>query len=322
MKIGKFEFQLPKFGSFRKRVAFPKIPASAMGKKKFAVNAEAILRSPILYNTLAILTCSYFVASFFAKALLPFLPDTHTAKPRAVIKTVDMNQYDSIYTRNLFNEKGLIPDLDASKFGDGTPVKTSLPLNLMGVIVVEDSLKSVASVEDRGSNQVIAVRVNDAIVPNTVVQKIEENKLIFLNKSTGRREFIDLPVDGPMPSIRLVKDSGGGGIKETSPGRFQIDRKLVDKTLSNLGVALTQARCVPNFEGGKPAGYRCGEIVPGSIYDQLGMKNDDVICGINGQSINDPGKAFEIFGQLKSMNNVEICINRHGAISNMNYDIN
>lgn len=303
------------------------------GRPKFALpqlstpkgtwfSIENLYRRSFLYNALAIIVCAYFVADFLSIATAPLIPEITSPKaPPALAAQKNLQSYTTILSRNLFNEKGLIPETDDSSGFDGPPVKTSLPLNLMGVIVVQDELKSVASIEDRGSNQVIAVRVNEPITPETLVQKIESNKVIFINKNSGRREFVDLPKEGVLPTVRAKStSSAGSGIQKASETNYQIPREEVDKTLSNLNEVLTQARCVPNFENGRPSGYRCFQIVPGSIYDKLGMKDGDVISEINGQSINDPGKAFEIFGQLRTMSSVDLRLKRGTQSLNMHYD--
>lgn len=282
----------------------------------------ALRRYTFLTNALAIVLCSYFVADFLSTAATPFIPEPKAPAPLQSSRTTQKNiaQYNAIFTRNLFNERGLIPDTDDMGTDGGPPVKTSLPLNLLGVIVVTDELKSVASVEDRGSNSVVAVRVNDLINPEALVQKIEQTKLIFFNKGTGRREFIDLPQDVMSLSTRSAKGAGGA-IQQVSETHFLIPKAEVDKALTNINEILTQARCVPNFENGRPAGYRCFQIVPGSIYEKLGLKENDVICGLNGQPVNDPGRAFEVFNQLRSLNQIEICINRNGQVLNYVHDI-
>ncbi len=284
---------------------------------------ETLYKKKFIYNSLAIIACCYFVADFLSSATAPFIPELNSPKaPLSMQQQKNISQYNQILSRNLFNEKGLIPETDDSGGFDGPPVKSSLPLNLMGVIVVQDELKSVASVEDKGSNQVIAVRVNELITPDAVVQKIESNKVIFVNKATGRREYIDLPKDAIAPTVRSASSgkSAGSGIQKSSETSFVIEHSEVDKTLANLNEVLTQARCVPNFENGRPSGYRCFQIVANSIYDKLGMKDGDVICGINGQALNDPGKAFEVFGQLRTMSNADLCLKRGEQVLNMHYD--
>ena len=103
--------------------------------------------------------------------------------------------------------------------------------------------------------------------------------------------------------------------------RFTVQRDEIEKNLANLNKILTQARAIPHFENGSPAGYKLFQIVPGSIYDKLGLKNGDIIRGVNGEAIKNPQKAFEMLNDFKSLNSVELEIKRDGNVSNMIYDI-
>lgn len=288
---------------------------------------EKVYRKSFIYNSVAAVICAYFVADFMSLALSPWYPAMEQPRPRRsmMLPQKDITAFNNIFTRNLFNIKGLIPDNDETGAGlKAPPVRTSLPLNLLGVIVVSDELKSVASVEDKGSNQVLAVRVNEPLVSGTSVQKIESNRVIFINRNTERREFIELPKDVLTATARKASKPGAAaGIVNNGGGHYSIDRKEVDAALTNLNEVLTQARCLPNFEAGKPSGYRCFQIVPGSIYDKLGMQENDVITSINGQPINDPAKAFTLLTSLRdqSTRNIELTLNRGGRVMNLQYDI-
>lgn len=308
---------------------FGKFNLAAMQNSFQKIDWEKLYRKSFLYNSVVVVICAYFIADFAVIALSPWYPASEAPRARMVSNRdkKDITRYDGIYARNLFNEKGLIPEADDGGAGyNGPPVRTSLPLSLLGVIVVQDQLKSVASVEDKGANQVVAVRVNEQIAANAIVQKIENDRVIFINKNTERREYVELPKDAISATRRAApsKPSAGQGIVNAGNNRFAIDRKEVDSVLSNFNEVLTQARCIPNFEGGKPNGYKCFQIVPGSIYDKLGMKDGDVICGINGESVNDPAKAFQLLGALKdqSTRSIALCLSRNGQIMNMQYDIN
>ncbi|MBI2711865.1 MAG: PDZ domain-containing protein [Bdellovibrio sp.] len=75
------------------------------------------------------------------------------------------------------------------------------------------------------------------------------------------------------------------------------------------------------MENGVPAGYKLFQIVPGSIYEKLGLVNGDVIAGVNGSPITDPGKAFEMISELKTSSHLELQVKRDGKPQTYTYDI-
>lgn len=296
--------------------SFDRIP------RDFKFNEQSLL----YMNLAAVAIVSYFTADLAATLVNPMIPERTVMKRSAgavdTVRTLD--DYAIIATRNLFNKDGLIPDTGGQEMDlSGPAVKSSLPLDLIGIILVKDRMKSVASVNDRSANEVVSVKINEPINKTAILKEIEPSRIIFYNNRTNRKEFIELP-ESKM-TLRTRKDvktaSVGAGIQKISDTQMQIDRAEVDKALGNLNQILTQARCTPHTENGRPAGYRCFQIVPGSIYDQIGMKNGDIICGINGEEISDMSKALKLFEELKSANRVELCIKRNRQTMNMVYDI-
>lgn len=63
-------------------------------------------------------------------------------------------------------------------------------------------------------------------------------------------------------------------------------------------------RCVPNFENGQPAGYKCFDSLPTGNFQKLGLKNGDTIQTIDGQPVNDPQKAMELLNQKPKKLNI------------------
>lgn len=283
-------------------------------------------KSIMYMNIAAVAMVSYFTADLAATIINPKIPERKVIKRNGNVsdRPKSLDDYAIITDRNLFNKDGLIPSSGSlSPDLSGPAVKSSLPLDLVGVILVKDRLKSVASVNDRSANQVISVKINEPINKSAILKEIERDRIIFFNNRTNRKEFIELPKDKSQLRLttRAAKPSAGAGITKVSDTQMSIDRSEVDKALGNLNQILTQARCTPHTENGRPAGYRCYQIVPGSIYDKIGMKNGDIICGINGEEISDMSKALKLFEELKTSTRIELCIKRNRQTMNMVYDI-
>ncbi len=267
------------------------------------------------------------LVAFFVEKLIPE-PPTNRIRP-GLVESGGMKQfadYQVIITRNLFSSLGRIPgdEVQGVPNQDNDPVKTTLPLNLIGTVILKNETRSVATIEDKGDNQVYPMRIDDELPGKIKVLSIEPFKVIFRNIASGRKEFVDMPEEGNGTKISVGSLSSAkkapGGIEQTAPNNFNIPRTELDKYLSNINDVLTQARAIPHFENGQPAGYKLIQIVKGSVYEKLGLKDGDILCGVNGENINDPARAFEIMGQLKTASALELCVKRDGRQTTQSYN--
>lgn len=280
--------------------------------------------------------CSFFISDLTALLLGEWIPDPRMLRFKmnqrnSAQKVKTIESYQVIFSRNLFNSKGMIPgDISEETHLNAPAVKTSLPLNLVGTLILKNELLSIATIEDKATSLVYALRFEDEIPNKIQIFKIEPKKVTFINKNSGKKEYIEI-IDDLIMSPRMIQSSPNLGskassnetpIEKLSPTQFSVARTEVDKALSNLHNVLTQARAIPNFENGAPAGYKLFQIVPGSIYDKLGLMNGDTLIGLNGEAVNDPGKAFEMLNQLKTSNHLELQIKKDdGKSLNYVYDI-
>ena len=278
---------------------------------------------------LTVVLSVYFFADVTALLVENYIPEPPVSRGSSLSgenRRKFLDDYAAIWGRNLVNSQGLIPGEDQPnqvQDNGGQPVRTSLPFNLIGTLILVDEVRSIATIEDRSVQQVFPVRVEDEIPQKAKIIKVEARKVTFINTASGRREFIDMPED-PITNnarVQVGKPSVGATI-EKQGNNYTVAKSEVDKALTDFNQVLTQARAVPNFENGLPAGYKLFQIVPGSIYDKLGLKNGDVISSLNGESINDPAKAFEMLGQLKGgASHMELGVKRDGRVENKVYDI-
>ncbi len=104
------------------------------------------------------------------------------------------------------------------------------------------------------------------------------------------------------------------GVRQVADNRYEIDRNVIDSTLSNLNTIATQARIVPSFKNGVANGFKLFSIQPGSIYSSIGIENGDVVQRVNGYEINSPEKALELYQKLKESGHVTIELERGGQV--------
>lgn len=269
---------------------------------------------------------AYFMAdtvSLFTESMIPEAPIVPAPKiVKKVEKTRTLEQYSAITSRNIFSSKNIIPE--DKDLENGPARKTALPLNLVGTMVLKDELKSIASIEDKSANMIFPVRVEDTVQNKIRVTKIEHLRVTFVNLSTGHLEYVEILDDFPQlnvsgPAASTPKNVGG--VTQTSENKFEIEKSVIEKGLSNISQVLQSARAVPNFENGMANGYRIVEIDAGSLFESMGIKKNDVISGINGEPLNDPGKAFQLFNEIRNVQHLELNVIRNGRKSVINYDV-
>ncbi len=280
---------------------------------------------------------SFFLADLTSLLLGRFIPEPppiRVARSSSVnfraARTLDA--YQAIFSRNLFSSRGIIPgdelggDALANDGGlDGPATRTTLPIHLVGTIILKDELRSLATIEDKTAAQVYPVRVDDEVPGKFRVLMVGARRVEFINTSTGRKEYVELPEDTNISNPRITlggpKKGAVPGIEQTAPNQFNIAKSAIDAAMADMSKVLTQARAVPHNENGQMVGFKLFSIVPGSIYDQLGLKNGDLLCGVNGEPVNDPAKAMTLVTGIKDMSRLELCVKRDGRTQNYNYDI-
>ena len=274
-----------------------------------------------LLALLGVIGADYSILVIRPKLLPAQPPPARRLAPVQTLAT-DRHAYDIILSHNIFNSDQKIPEpVGQSKEKnrlDAPPVLSSLPLALMGTIVHVNPLRSVATITLKSKNEQLPFRVDQTIPDNLAkVTKIERNKVIFRNIATQRLEYIEMKEDAKLNfGVAGFQPKQVGEVKQNSDTDFELKGDDVKKLTSNLPELLQQARAVP-----VPNGFRILDIQPGSIYERLGIKAGDVINGVNGEPVDSPAKAMELYNALRSASTINLQIERNGQRQNLNYNI-
>ncbi len=249
----------------------------------------------------------------------PFRDDSFQSQARV--------DYNSIINRNPFSSDGVIPDpLGVTKGGspDDIPVPTALPVQLVGTMVHSDQRRSVATLSLSSGSKVISYRVGETIDGIGKVEKIERKKVFFRNRNAyDRMEYAEIKSKGPT-MFGLSRPQVSAEPIEVNGNNVVVKRAEVNKQLNNLPELLNQASTVPNFvpgSGGKINGFRIVNMQPGSVFEKFGLKRFDVIKSVNGETVDSPSKAMEMYNQLKSSSQIAIIVERDGSDQTLNFSI-
>jgi type II secretion system protein C len=285
------------------------------------------------------------ISYFSTRTLLGFLKPVPTA---AVPKAAPMlrNSSKSELRKNLLalkdndlfgakDEKPVIITPAKSKepaVCDDSKTKSSLSLKLVNTVVLQDSVKSLASVQVRGKKKEQFLRVGDKVPGMIEIGRITPQKLFFKNLKSRQCEYIEAKrknkgktlkqtrvIRDPKVAKKIINDTKKTGIKN-SGNSFKIKKDVRKKMLENISEVLTQARAVQIKNPDGSLCFKMQEIVPGSIYTQLGIQEGDKVCGINGKKITNVGELMNTFGQIDKIDHFELDVNRSGIDQNLEYD--
>ncbi len=247
--------------------------------------------------------------------------------------SVSRGAYNSVISRNIFSSDGAIPDAllpAGQKPGEGQqendPVPSSLPLALKGTIVHSNPAKSIATIEVRSKNQSFPFMVGRDIEGLATLTKVERNKAIFRNSNNGRLEFIEMKINGSKISFSTSKGplsgESRGDVAQVAPNKFEVKRSDLLKYTNDMSSILQQAAMIPvRGPNGEIEGFKFVSIQPGSVYTQLGFQNGDMIKAVNGEKIDSPAKAMELYNALKNSSTIKITKSRDGRDEEVDYTV-
>jgi general secretion pathway protein C len=283
-------------------------------------------------NLLLIAILAYFLALSVNDIILgrvadasAHLPSLLGAEPTAPV-TRPRTFYEAISRRDIFN---LVPVTEAP-----AEVATNLHIHLLGTSTLSLSQPFII-VEDDNNHEQSLYRMGDDIPDAGKLVGVYKDHAIVLHE--GRRIKIEMPAEDngapaevPRPFglpgatfRRFMRGRGNqSGVREINPNRYVLDRSTVNNTLNNLAALFTQVRAIPNLgPDGQSHGFKLSEIQPDSIFQQIGLRDGDVLTGVGGQSVGDPAQAMQLLASLRNQNSVSLTVMRGGQAVQLQYNI-
>lgn len=237
-----------------------------------------------------------------AKVSMPVNLERSGIEPRK-----ELSDYSSILERGLFGE---------GKGPSGAPAAEAYTAyTLIGTI--EGEYFSGAVLADATNLQAF-YRLDQKLPDGSRIVKVKRDS-VTIKRTDGSTVEIQIVDDTKI--VNIARTAPGSGVRKVGEGRFLVDQREVASSTENLNQILTQARALPFIEHGKTVGFRISEIVPGSIYEKIGLVNGDVIQRVNAQDVDDPGRFFQLYQGLKDEKQVSIDLLRNGQRQTVNYDI-
>jgi len=93
----------------------------------------------------------------------------------------------------------------------------------------------------------------------------------------------------------------------------------VEAELGDGNKLIQQLKISPYLKKDQPAGFKIGKIAPESVLTKMGLRNGDVITGVNDVAIRSPDQAAEFFQRLKEGGDVTIKVRRRRGVRRRAY---
>jgi general secretion pathway protein C len=232
-----------------------------------------------------------------------------------------LTDYQTIVDRNIFNKlSGVL-----AKKGDinSEDLKvTSMKIALLGTIA-GNNRSSAAIIEDTVKKTQGLYRQGDSI-QGAVVKSILRGKVVL--KIGDRDEVLTMEEPGSYVTGTASDISQPEAVPVASPSapaaierNITIKRSDINESLKDLNGLISQASIQSHYTDGEADGLAVTGIKAGSIFRKMGLRNGDIVKGVNDNEIKSPEDLINIYNDLKSAPDISLQIMRRGQERSLNY---
>lgn len=211
---------------------------------------------------------------------------------------------------------------------------STLPIQLMNTTVLQDTDKSVATIKISGQKDVLQIREGEKVQRYATMGRIDRLQVVLRNNKNGQCEFIKnkntltksrkkFDLLTPSKGKELIESQKPEeGIKNVG-NRYTISKKYIQEKFRNNPAALfRQAKAVKVQNDDGSIGFKITELAADSLYKSLGIEENDVIEGINGQKFQNEAQLLQMMTTMDPQNlrTMKLTIKRNGELIDRIYE--
>ena len=229
--------------------------------------------------------------------------------------------YSVVSKRNLFKTSSLV---DLKKKDELLNVDvmdiTDLKLKLWGTIVA-GNFYSRAIIEETKTKKQKLYEVGDTIQTATLTHILRSKVVLSVN---GKDEILEIEQKENKRKSNKRGGSFNGGLSD-SDGKIikniAVKKSLIEESMQNLNQLMKDVRIRPHFKNGESDGLIVSGIKGGSVFRKLGLRNGDIIMGVDGSTIESVDDAMKLYSGLNDLENMKVDIKRRGKLQTLNFNI-
>ncbi|MBR9982474.1 MAG: PDZ domain-containing protein [Desulfatitalea sp.] len=294
------------------------------------VNTMTIQRITALVNLALITIGAYWAVAIFYKVVtlqVQSPPPQMAAMPGGVGAQAPvappLSHYNPILERDLFKtSKAPSAEGPSQAVNVDALEETQLQLKLWGT-VSGDTPNTYAVIEDTQKREQSLFRVGDT-VQNATVKMILREKVVL---SVDNRDEV-LAMEEPGTTGATAPMAAGRGqpavMASAAPAmdqRITLQRAMIEDAFQDVNRLMTEVAITPYMQDGRAEGLAFNNIRPNSIFRRMGLRNGDVLRGVNGEQIQSMDDAMRLYNNLRTSDEVQLQIMRRGQERNILYNL-
>ena len=283
-----------------------------------------------IINLICIAAVSYLAVDGFYESVAALLSSRPMSTEQPVYRVSEtqapskpLSDYKAVLERNLFDTLATGEAKAENKKTDITALEeTKLNLKLWGTVSgTKDG--DYAVIEDVKAREQDLYRTGDSI-QTAVVKEIFREKVVLT--VDGKDEILQMQeMKSGKSTGRSPSSAGSRGTTasaaSTRAQRISLRRSYIDKAMTDVASLMTQVKIQPHMEDGIPAGLSLSSIKPNSIFRRMGLRNGDVITGVDGNDISTVDDALRLVDNLRSSSSLSVQLRRRGRDKTIEYRI-
>ena len=234
-------------------------------------------------------------------------------------KLKPLTYYSSISDRNLFNTKTKAAEVKPQK--DAVNLEgleqTKLNLKLWGTVIGQAG-GDYAVIEEAAKRKQNLFRVGQNVENATIKMILRERVILNVD---GKDEVLEIEKVKSRGRVQPAAASRSSRPRRPRTQRITLRRSQLEESLQNVNELMSQVNVRPHFQEGKPDGLMLSRIRPNSMFMRMGLRNGDIITGVNGDNIESVDDALKFYESLKGSNKVSVQLKRRGRERQIDYSI-
>ncbi|OBU27490.1 type II secretion system protein GspC [Photobacterium kishitanii] len=286
--------------------------------------AAAATKRPLsLQSVTRILTCLLVVIFAWVAGRLVWSivePAPAVARWQPLIVSVNTSQQqlpvNEILSLNLFGRYQANAAPVAVKPVKQDAPQTQLRLTLVGVVASSTPSKALAVVTNNGKQNTYGI---NEVIDNTRATLIAVYNDRVIIRNNGRDETLMLE------GLKFTKPSAApvSSQRNTSPSNSNAAElaKIKQEILSEPQTLFSYIRLSQVKKDGQIEGYRVNPGKNRILFDQVGLKANDLAVSINGNSLTDPAIMAKLWGELSSASDFTLTVERDGQLHDIHIEL-